>query len=185
MTHVAAALLAVCLASAQTTKPVVMSKGSTVPQKAFKIAPQTFRDLERRFDGRLESLVPDLNEPVDLLGETRGIYVEGYGIVFTAVVSLVKAPELNPFLREVPKARADHIHQLRIDRLPLLKAAMKEMMHNMAMTFAIQVPPDQKLMLEVRLKYATWENTVGMPAHIVMTATRGGVQLDEIQEEIQ
>jgi hypothetical protein len=181
MTRLAMALLAVCLASAQTTQPVAMSKGT----RAYKIAPQTFRDLERRFDSRLEGLVPDLNEPVDLLGETRGIYVEGYGIVYTAIVSLVKAPELTPFLREIGKDRADRVHKLRVERLPLLKAAMKEMMHNMAMTFAIQVPPDQKLMLEVRLKYATWENTAGMPAHVVMTATRGGVQLDEIQEEIQ
>jgi hypothetical protein len=184
MMRLSVALLAVCLASAQTAKPVAMSKG-TAAARGFKIAPQTFRDLERRFDARLEGLVRDPNEPVDLLGETRGVHVEGYGIVFTAVVSLVKTPELNPFLREIPKERADHIHQLRVDRLPVLKAAMREMMHLMAMTFAIQIPPDQKVLLEVRLKYGTWENTVGMPAHVLMTATRGGIQLDEIQEEVQ
>jgi hypothetical protein len=181
MTHpIALLLLAGCAAWAQPTRQVALSKG-TAP---YKIAPQTFRDLERRFDGRLESLVPDGNEPADLLGETRGVYLEGYGIVFTAVLGLVKTPDLNPFLREMPKERADHIHQLRVARLPLLKTAMQDMLHAMAMTF-IQIPSDQKLVLIVRLYYPTWESTVGMPAQVKLTATRAGVQLGEIQEDVQ
>lgn len=177
-------VLAVWVLPAQTAKPVVLSKQVAGPAKTVRIAPQTFRDLERRFDGRLEGLVPDVNEPADLLGETRGIYVDGYGVVFTAVVSLVKTPELSPFLKEIPKDRAEHIRKLRLDRLPILKAAMHEMLNAMAMTF-MQIPSDQKMVLVVRLYYPTWESTVGMPAEVRLTATRAGVQTGEIQEDVQ
>lgn len=179
--------LAACAAWAQTPQPtrqVALSKPSIQPVRQLKIAPQTFRDLEKRFDARLEALSPDPNEPADLLGETRGIYIEGCGVVFTAAVSLVKAPELSPFLREVPKERAEHIHKLRVERMPLLKKAMDEMLHNMAMTY-MTVPPDQQMVLAVRLYYASWESTAGMPAQIMMRATRAGVQTGDITVEIE
>jgi len=177
--------LAVSAAWAQTAKPVVMSKGSAVNVRQFKIAPQSLRDLEKRFDGRLESLVPDANEPVDVLGPTRGIYVDGCCVVFTVVVNLVRAQELSPFLREIPKEIAERVHKRRVERLPILKKAMDEMLHVMAMTYAPQVPPDQEMVLAVRLYYASWESTAGMPAQIMMRATRAGVQTGDIKTEEQ
>jgi hypothetical protein len=179
-----AAACAVWAQQPQQAQRVALNKPTIAQIRQLKIAPQSFRDLEKRFDTRLESLSPDPNEPVDLLGETRGIYVEGCGVIFTAAVSLVKAPELSPFLREVPKERADHIHKLRVDRLPLLKKAMDEMLHNMAMTY-ITVPPDQQIVVAVRLYYASWESTAGMPAQIMMRATRAGVQTGDITVEIE
>jgi hypothetical protein len=167
----------------QHAQQVALNKSSIGQVRQLKIAPQSFRDLEKRFDARLETLSPDPNEPADLLGETRGIYVEGCGVIFTAAVSLVKAPELSPFLKEVPKERADHVHKLRVDRLPLLKKAMDEMLHNMAMTY-VTVPPDQQMVVAVRLYYASWESTAGMPAQIMMRATRAGVQTGDITMEI-
>jgi hypothetical protein len=167
----------------QPAQQVALNKPTIAQIRQFKIAPQSFRELEKRFDARLESLSPDPNEPSDLLGETRGIYVEGCGVIFTAAVSLVKAPELNPFLREVPKERADHVHKLRVDRLPLLKKAMDEMLHNMAMTY-MTVPPDQQMVVAVRLYYASWEKTDGMPAQIMMRGTRAGVPTGDITVEI-
>jgi hypothetical protein len=168
----------------QPADQVALSKRSVPPGRQFKIAPQTFRELEKRFDARLDSLSPEPNEPADLLGETRGVYLEGCGVIFTAAVSLVKAPELSPFLKEIPKERADHIHKLRVDRLPLLKKAMDEMLHSMAMTF-MQMPSDQQVVLAVRLLYSSWESTAGMPAQVMMRATRAGVQTGEITVEIE
>ncbi|HTP87899.1 MAG TPA: hypothetical protein VMH28_34985 [Candidatus Acidoferrales bacterium] len=180
----AALLLAALVAAWPQTAQVALNKG-TVPQVLqLKIAPQTFRDLEKRFDGRLESLVPDPDDPVELLGNTRGLYVEGCGVVFTAEVSLVKILELNPFRREIPKELADRIHNRRVERLPVLERAMDEMLHAMAMTF-VQIPPSQRVVLAVRLLYSSWENTSGMPSQVMMTATRAGVQTRDIKVEIQ
>ena len=49
----------------------------------------------------------------------------------------------------------------------------------------IQIPNDQHVVLAVRLLYGSWENTVGMPAQIMLRATRAGVQTKDIVEEIQ
>jgi hypothetical protein len=181
-----AAILLLVLAPAwpQPAKPVALSNPAVPKFKQYKIAPQTFRDLERRFDIQLEGMVRDPNEPVDVLGPTRGLYIENFGVVFTAEVSLVKTPELTPFLKEIPKAMADRIHQRRIERLPLLETAMQDMLHAIARTF-MQVPNDEQVVLAVRLLYGSWENTVGMPAQIMLRATRAGVQTGEIIEEKQ
>jgi len=179
------AALAPLWAQAPATRQAAMKTPAAENRRvAFRIAPQTFRDLERRFDSRLATLSPDPNEPSDLLGTTRGIYVDGCGVVFTAEVSLVRSPELSPFLHEIPKEVAERVHKRRLERMPLLETAMDEMLHAMARTF-ITIPPDQKLVLAVRLQYATWESTAGMPAQVMLTATRAGVQAGEIVKEVQ
>ncbi len=181
----AAAILCLALTAwAQPGKKPPLGIPSMPKVKQYRIAPQSFRDLERRFDSMLEGMVQNANEPVDVLGPTRGIYIENVGIVFTAEVSLVKTPELNPFLREIPKSMADRIHQRRVEREPLLETTMDEMLHAMARTF-IQIPNDQQVILSVRLLYGSWENTVGMPAQIMLRATRAGVQTGDIVKEKQ
>ena len=177
-------LLVACSAPAQPAKSVAMSTPTVPAVKQYKIAPQTFRDLEKRFDLRLETLVSNANEPVDVLGPTRGLYVDDCCVVFTAMVNLVRAQELNPFLREIPKDLADRVHARRVERLPLLRKAMDEMLQAMAMTF-VQIPNDQRVVLAVRLYYASWEDTTGMPAQIMIQATRAGVQLNKITEDVQ
>jgi hypothetical protein len=179
----AAILLLSATGFAQAQKPPMALP--TVPKvKQYNIAPGSFRALERRFDMQLEAMVQDPNEPVDVLGPSRGIYIENYGVVFTAEVSLVKTPELNPFMKEIPKAIQDRVHQRRVERLPVLKKTMHDMLHSMAMTF-VQIPNDQNVVVVVRLLYGSWESTVGMPAQIMLRATRAGVQTKDIVEEIQ
>src|SRR5438046_10620376 len=70
------------------------------PAKALKIAPQTFTELEKHFDTKLATRYGP-NDPIDLLGGTRGIYLDGYGIVFTTDVSLIVTSPINPFHREI------------------------------------------------------------------------------------
>jgi len=182
MKRAAILLLALAPAWPQTKPP--LSIPSMPKPRQYKIAPQSFRDLERHFDMKLETLVQDPNEPVDVLGPTRGIYIENFGVVFTAEVSLVRTPELNPFLKEIPKSMADRIHQRRVERQPFLEVAMDDMLHSMARTF-IQIPNDEQVVLAVRLLYGSWENTVGMPAQIMLRATRAGVQTRDIIKEKQ
>jgi hypothetical protein len=178
-----ALILAAGAAGAQTK--VALNKAPAAPQKSFKIAPQTFRDLEKRFDARLEGLVANSNEPTEVLGFTRGLYVEDFGVVFTAEVSLVRTPGISPFLHDIPKEMVERVRKERLERLPMLKDAMREMLRNMAMTF-LQVPPGQKVVLAVRLLYGSMEPTAGMPAQVMMSAVlNGGAQVSEIKEEVQ
>jgi hypothetical protein len=158
----------------------------TVPRSARttgRVAPSTMGPLERRFNERLTKLF-DANDPLDLLGNTRGVYLDNYGAVFTAEVSLVVSPAATPFRGPITKQYADSIRQKKIQRLPFLKAVMKEMMLNMASTF-VQVPVDQQMVLVVRFWYEPWEDMNGMPSQVVMHGDRASAMKGDVQVEEQ
>jgi hypothetical protein len=178
-------------AAAQLTKAAQITKASAPVSGASamgslgnsKIALGTFLPLEKRFNQQLARLF-DANEPLDLLGLTRGVYLEGYGVVFTAEVSLVVTPSKSPFLQNIPKELADRVRQRKIERLPFLKAAMKEMMRTAANTF-MQIPTDQKVVIAIRFLYEPWEDRTGMPSQITMTADRKSAMAGDVQVEEQ
>ena len=144
--------------------PVVAApKVAWVPLPAIK-------ELERGFNNRLRTLA-DADNPVDLLGDTRGIQLENYGIVFTTELSLVVTPNISPFRPEITPELAKRVRRNRLERLPLLIAAMKEMMRNMA-TACTQIPPNQQFVLAVRLYYGSWEDTTDLPAQVIMKSGR-------------
>ena len=86
-------------------------------------------------------------------------------------------------MQKIPPQLADRIRQMRVDRLPALKTAMKEMMRSVATELAAQVPANQQVVLAVRLYYGTWENTTGMPKEIMMRATRANAQNAIVETE--
>ena len=178
-------LLALTPAMAQITKTAATRPGGpTVASiKALKIAPGTFTTIEKHFDQQLSNLF-DLNDPLDLLGFTRGVYLDGYGVVFTTELSLVITPRPNPFMQTISKEMADKVRRRKVERLPFLKAIMKEMMRSAAMTF-IQIPNDQQVVVAVRFLYEPWEDRNGMPSQILMRADRKSAIAGEIQVEEQ
>jgi hypothetical protein len=182
-----AVLLAAALSPVwgQIAKPAGMREPAATlnPGKALRIAPQTLVLLEKGFDARLATLA-GADDPVDVLGLTRGIYLDGYGVLFSTDVSLVVTPELNPFRREISKELAARVRQRRVERLPLLKTAMKEMLRKMAITF-IQIPASQQVVLAVRLYYGSWEDSAGMPAQIIMKADRAAAMAGDVKTEEQ
>ncbi len=178
------ALVSLMPAWAQIATPQALTaSASNAPvvtaQKAPRVPMQTIRELERNFNGRVRATVVT-DQPLDLVGDTRGIQLENYGIVFTTEVSL---GVVNLFGQTITKELAERVHKMRLDRMPVLKAAMKEMMRSMG-TACTQIPSDQQLILAVRLYYGSWEDTTGMPAQIVMKADRasavkGIVEMEE------
>jgi hypothetical protein len=59
---------------------------------------------------------------------------------------------------------------------------MKEMLRSMA-SAGSQLPPTQQMVLSVRLYYGSWENTAGMPAEVVMRATRANAATGVVETE--
>ena len=155
---------------------------SAIASDAPRVPRTTLAVAEKSLDNRFAGLWSD--NPFIMLGPTRGIYLEGYGAVFTAEVSLVMTPSITPFRSKITKEMADSIRQKKIQRLPFLKAAMKEMMHNMAATF-VQVPEEQQMVLVVRFYYEPWEEMNGMPSQIVMRADRKGAMTGDVKVEEQ
>ena len=76
------------------------------------------------------------------------------------------------------------LHQRKIDRLPALRQAMREMLRAAATTL-IQIPDNQLVVVAVRLDYLNWEDTTGLPAQILMRADRKSALAGDIKEEQQ
>ena len=132
----------------------------------------TFTALEKYFNQRVEALF-GADDPADLLGNTRGVYLDGYGAVFTTEASLVVTPAPSPFRPPISKELAESVRKRKTDRLPFLEAAMKDMIRKMATTL-IQVPANQQMVLVVRFYYQPWEDMNGMPSQILMRAEMHG-----------
>ena len=146
--------------------PIVTSQS-----KAGRIPLATFVNIERTFDAKVAALANDNLGPVDLLGATRGIYLDGYGVVFTTEMGLVQTPTINPFNNTITDVAKDRVHSAKVKRLPALRNAMLEAVRVIAAGLN-QVPDDQQIVLAVRLDYSSWERTAGLPGLITAKADR-------------
>jgi len=126
-------------------------------------------DLEKSFDGHLEKA--SITDPFDLLGTTRGVYLAGYGAVFSAELNLIVSPNLSPFHQRFTKQEIARIHDRKLQRLPLLKQSMREMLVTSAATLE-NLPPNEQVVLAVSLFHYSWEDNNGIPGQIVMQAER-------------
>ena len=131
-----------------------------------------FRPVEIAMDNRLLALTND--DQVEILGTTRGLYLDGYGAVFTTEVSLILTPSLSPFRQKMPEQDVKRIHDRKLGRVPLVRQAMKEMMAAAAKALD-GIPPREQIVLSMRFLYQSWEDTAGLPSQIVMKATKSGL----------
>ena len=168
--------------AARAAAPVAAPPATVTPTEKPRVPRQTLSDLESRLDTELASL-GGVNDPVDLLGAARGIYLDGYGVVLTAEASLIVTPGLNPFKTEMTAPEKEKIRQRKLDRLPMLRQAMRDVWRDSASALT-SVPDNQQVVIAVRLLYLSWEDTHGLPGEIVMkgdrrTALAGAPQTEE------
>ncbi len=93
---------------------------STVPSRTELAA------VEKSMDTRFKRL--SLESPIDLLGLTRGVYLNGYGAVFTAEVNLLAAPGISPFRPSVSKEEVAQVKGIKTRRLPEFRALMQQLL---------------------------------------------------------
>jgi hypothetical protein len=134
-----------------------------------RVSRATLAAMEKSFDHRIQSIDP--TDPFDLLGSTRGIYLEGYGAVFTAEVNLVVGPGISPFRPRLTKEQIAKLRQKKLARLPVLKRQMKDALGALAASLDT-VPPSEQIVLGVTLDYYSWEERAGLPGQVVMQARR-------------
>jgi hypothetical protein len=135
-----------------------------------RVSRASIASMEKTFDRRLEGW--NVDEPVMLLGTTRGVYLEGYGVVFTAEMNLLPGGTMSPFQPTIKKEQVDRVHQKKLGRLPQLREQMKAMLVASAQSLDT-VPMNEQIVVGVTLFYFhSWEDVSGMPAQIVMQAQR-------------
>jgi hypothetical protein len=127
-----------------------------------------FANLEKKLDRTILRL--DVNDPYELLGTVRGIYLRGYGAVFTTELSLVPT-YITPFDPELTPADIQRLHQKKLAKLAPLKAYMRQMLVEAAAELD-SVPANEQIVLGVTLFYRSSEIKDGLPGQIVMQAPR-------------
>jgi hypothetical protein len=134
-----------------------------------RVSRASLATMEKSFDGRLEGWSVD--EPVMLLGTTRGVYLEGYGAIFTAEMNLLPGATLSPFQQTIKPEQKVRVHQKKLDRLPKLRVQMKDMLVASALSLDT-LPLDERVVVGVTLFHFSWEDVSGLPAQIIMQAQR-------------
>ncbi|HEU0120037.1 MAG TPA: hypothetical protein VFQ91_05885 [Bryobacteraceae bacterium] len=124
---------------------------------------------EVNMNKQVEALFP--GEQFVLLGHAQGVYLDGFGCVFTMRLNLAEGPGPNPFLQQLPASAKAALHKKKLDRLPVLKERMRDMLVSAAVTMD-PVPPTEKMVLSVSLLYMPHEDTAGLPSQIVMQAPK-------------
>jgi hypothetical protein len=135
---------------------------------APRVGRATLVSVEKNLDGRIRTLWDD--NPYLLLGSTRGVYLEGYGAVFTAEVDLVVNPT-SLMNANIKKDEIVKFHQKKLERIPLLKKALCEAMVSVA-TSLDSVPPDEQITIVAFLPNHSWEDMTGIPTQLTLQATR-------------
>jgi hypothetical protein len=128
--------------------------------------------LQSGFDNDLGSY--DINDPVDILGKTRGVYLNDYGVVFTTELSPIVTPGISPFHQTITAEEKARTHQRKLQRLPTVIGLMGKMMKTTAAQLAV-LPDNQQLVLVVKLLYLPYEDTTGLPGQIVMKGDKRSV----------
>jgi len=126
------------------------------------------RAAERSLKDRLVRIFPDT--PISVTGEPRGVYIDGYGAIFTAEMQPVSdgASLMNSTLR--PEEKAQVIAKKKA-RIPQLEKAMKEALVETAASLD-PVPLDEQVVLEVVIDRFLWEDGSGYPAELIVQAPR-------------
>lgn len=136
---------------------------------APKVQRATLQAIERSFDQRVERI--DVADQFTLLGTTRGIYLDGYGAVFTAEVNLVASAVMSPFRPEFTRAEKEKLRIRKGDRVPVLKQQMRDALIQAGPVLE-GVAQDEQVVLGVSIFYFKWEETTGLPVQVVMRAPR-------------
>lgn len=139
-----------------------------VPEKP-RVRRAALAAMEKNFDGRIERIGAE--DPFMLLGTTRGVYLEGYGVVFTAEVNLVNSPGISPFRQSVPKEEIASLRIRKLQRLAVLKQNIEDMLVASAALLS-DVPDTEQITVGVSLFYRSYEDTTGLPSQILMQAER-------------
>jgi hypothetical protein len=127
-----------------------------------------FATLEKKLDRRIVSL--SVNDPFEMLGTVRGVYLQGYGAVFTTELSLV-VTIISPFMPDLTAADIQKLHQKKLAKLVSLRQAMRQMLIEAAADLD-SVPANEQIVLGVTLFNRSFEIKDGLPGQVVMQAPR-------------
>lgn len=137
-------------------------------QQTPRVTRAVLAAVEKRIDGTIPAL--DVSDPYDLLGTARGIYLPGYGAIFTSELNLVFTT-ISPFVPALTQADIEKLHSKKLGRVVSLKRYMKDMMVTAAVALEA-VPPNEQIVIGLSLFYRKFEIKDGLPSQVIMQVPR-------------
>lgn len=134
-----------------------------------KVSRAQLKVLEVGFDQRIGRA--NIDDPFDLLGATRAIYMDGFGVVLSTEVNLVVGPAITPFRPKLTSDEVEKLRQRKLARLPQLKQLMRDMMITSATTLK-SMPIEEQVVLGSHLFFYSWEDRKDLPEQLVLKASR-------------
>jgi hypothetical protein len=129
---------------------------------ATRVSGNVLKVVETSLDDRIKSLWAE--NPFSVIRLTRGLYLEGYGAVFTVDVS----PVLSTTSMMHPTVTKDEVvkaHKARVERVVQLKQAMRMAVADAAAALE-PVPADDQITLVVYLQHHEWEDVSDTPGQL-------------------
>jgi hypothetical protein len=133
-------------------------------------------NLEKQVNARLNAMFPE--EPWLVLGLSRGLYVEGVGLVFSAEVNLATGP--TQLFNQPTREQIAALHEKRIARLPKLRETMNQVLKEIATVPAIG--PDEQVIFGVTVLRYPYETYTDLPSQIVLHAPKSKLASAKLEE---
>lgn len=133
-----------------------------------RVTRATLAAMEKSLDQRIQRLWDDT--PYLLLGTTRGVYLDGYGAVFTAEINLVNNP-VSLMNTRLTKEDIAKVRQKKSERIPVLTKALSEAMVSMAGSLDT-VPAEEQIAIVAFIDHYPWEDINGMPVQVTLHAQK-------------
>jgi hypothetical protein len=162
--QVRASLLALGLV-AISSYPLIRAASTATP----RVSRISVAAMEDSIDDKVARI--QIDDPYQMVGGTRGIYINGYGVVFTSELDLVANNLVSPFRPQVKKEDLTRLKLKKQQRIVVLKQNMRKMLMSTAASLD-GVPVNEQVVLGITLHYFPWEDAAGLPRQIVMLAPR-------------
>jgi hypothetical protein len=132
---------------------------------ALLAAPLVKRDLVNGLEkGFASSLTAG---QMRILVYPSGIYIDGYGVVFTSEVNLSYSPVVDPFQQTIlPEVKA-RTRTAEFLQLPILRNEMRQLLLRTSVTLDT-LPPSEQIVVGVKISHQSWQDRSGFPQQIVM-----------------
>jgi hypothetical protein len=123
---------------------------------------------QKGLDATLQRLTPDSSST--LIGPSRGVYLEGVGVVLTAEVILVNAQV--SIMHPLPtKEEQVQIRKTKLARVPQLKKVLKDALVAAASSLET-IPPDEQIVIAVVIPRFSFEDAAGIPVQVTVQASK-------------
>jgi hypothetical protein len=106
-----------------------------------------------------------------VIGNSRGAYIEGYGVVFNVQVNIAPVGNINPFRRSYSDEEIRQINIRKRQRIETLEQRTRELLVELSDSI-LGLPDDEKIAIAVSLFHFAWEDLTALPRQMVMAAAK-------------